>query len=740
MTDDNAKSSFVGQPRLLPYEPLPTSTSIRVLDISTELKINKKIACDIKVVDLDSTPDFCALSYTWGESGANPTDEQNPSVDEDSVHGGFEILCNGFPFQVTRNCYAYLVMLQRAKRFLSSSPTVQPELVQMMTVGLIWIDAICINQSSVEERSAQVRIMDRIYKQARKVVVWLGPSDSMTKPALNAIHTISNVSMDACKEVYGKSISNPKHYEKLGIPFISKEEWLAIRALYQRSWFSRAWTVQEYVLAREAVLQCGSIIVNFHGIPYAARITSLIGWDLAIQVLDVNDSTNTSSADLFCSNDVEKPVQEGRKLVKGLTFSYPILFLGYLQEIQTHPWNISSSKEQWESEDRVFPLQAALSAASHTSCLNPVDKIYSLLGLVPKASWKGLPIDYSASTVDVFVQATRALIRATSSLSLLSFVEDKAYRKIQSLPSWVPDYTAFRGIMPLDWGGHPGMHPVPGFRNAFFDASHGMPFSIGSAGDMLSRLSVSGIFVGTVERIAPFDPAALHKLEPLLDVITALPKNWLWRTIIGDEHIIDRDRGSSYQPALESDGKMFEQWLFDNVFSLLRKTQASLSDHTSEEERSQAIKYALREYTIYKSLIGSTFCPTRTQLVWFDWEEYSLKWIQEKEDLEEGHEVEGLKQPKDLDFRLLTKFMMSVDARMSERVLFTTQSRQLGAGIISMQENDEIWVLAGAKVPYMLRPNSGLEYELIGEAYVHNIMHGELVKERRNEIRDIVLI
>jgi len=38
----------------------------------------------------------------------------------------------------------------------------------------LWIDALCINQDDVLERNAQVAIMGRIYREAKKVLVWLG--------------------------------------------------------------------------------------------------------------------------------------------------------------------------------------------------------------------------------------------------------------------------------------------------------------------------------------------------------------------------------------------------------------------------------------------------------------------------------------------------------------------------------------------------------------------------------------
>jgi len=43
---------------------------------------------------------------------------------------------------------------------------------------MLWIDALCINQQSIEERNHQVLLMGKIYAGARKVIVWLGHGDT----------------------------------------------------------------------------------------------------------------------------------------------------------------------------------------------------------------------------------------------------------------------------------------------------------------------------------------------------------------------------------------------------------------------------------------------------------------------------------------------------------------------------------------------------------------------------------
>jgi hypothetical protein len=84
-------------------------------------------------VDLDSQPEYRALSYEWGSS--------TPTV---------TIQCNDSNFEVTTNLAAALHRLRKL-----DGPKI------------FWIDALCINQKDLEERNQQVAQMGRIYSQVR---------------------------------------------------------------------------------------------------------------------------------------------------------------------------------------------------------------------------------------------------------------------------------------------------------------------------------------------------------------------------------------------------------------------------------------------------------------------------------------------------------------------------------------------------------------------------------------------
>jgi len=84
--------------------------------------------------------------------------------------------------------------------------------------------------------------------------------------------------------------------------------------------------------------------------------------------------------------------------------------------------------------------------------------------------------------------------------------------------------------------------------------------------------------------------------------------------------------------------------------------------------------------------------------------------------------------------------MKAFEDRMREvkagRTMFRTKTNLLGMGPLSTQEGDEVWVLMGAKVPFVLRPvdngKAPKRYKLVGEAYVHGYMDGEILSEKRD--------
>jgi hypothetical protein len=72
------------------------------------------------------------------------------------------------------------------------------------------------------------------------------------------------------------------------------------------------------------------------------------------------------------------------------------------------------------------------------------------------------------------------------------------------------------------------------------------------------------------------------------------------------------------------------------------------------------------------------------------------------------------------------------------RMMFHTDTGFIGLGPRNMREGDEVCILQGGRVPYILRrvpseasegeSQSRDEWNLVGECYVSGIMYGELVE------------
>ncbi|CAN9170884.1 unnamed protein product [Alternaria alternata] len=203
--------------RATPYSvaPLdPGGREFRLIELwpSTEAE---SIKCVLRSYSMDDHyPAYVALSYTWG---------RKERYDDISL--------NGIRFSVGKNLWQFLHhMRMRDERII------------------LWIDAICINQSNVEERNHQVQMMRQIYSNAQSVSVWLGEADSW----------YSNVAMDYLAAQ--KALADKNH--KPG-RFWNQRQAKGVLALCERDYWRRIWIVQEIMLAREATIYCGSKCVSW---------------------------------------------------------------------------------------------------------------------------------------------------------------------------------------------------------------------------------------------------------------------------------------------------------------------------------------------------------------------------------------------------------------------------------------------------------------------------------------------
>lgn len=58
-----------------------------------------------------------------------------------------------------------------------------------MNKRVVWIDALYINQANIPEWNSQVRIIDKVYSGAERVLCWVGPAINRSNEALAALDT-----------------------------------------------------------------------------------------------------------------------------------------------------------------------------------------------------------------------------------------------------------------------------------------------------------------------------------------------------------------------------------------------------------------------------------------------------------------------------------------------------------------------------------------------------------------------
>jgi hypothetical protein len=101
--------------------------------------------------------------------------------------------------------------------------------------------------------------MSNIYKEAARVVVWLGPESESSTLAIKTLAFLGQqivMTMDKWTFTAPGATEIDWCYNRTPLPY-DKKTWRAINSLLQRSWFSRVWIVQEIQLAKDAILRCG---------------------------------------------------------------------------------------------------------------------------------------------------------------------------------------------------------------------------------------------------------------------------------------------------------------------------------------------------------------------------------------------------------------------------------------------------------------------------------------------------
>jgi ankyrin repeat protein len=150
---DTHLNSTIHGPTRFEYQPLRGLQSIRLIALEPAESFEAPVRCQIYQTNLATARSFEALSYVWGK-----------------VTNLVPIALNGHVTDITQSLWCILCRLRNNS-----------------ALRVLWIDALCINQEDIREKSHQVQMMREIYITAERVLVWLGEADIESHRVLQTV-------------------------------------------------------------------------------------------------------------------------------------------------------------------------------------------------------------------------------------------------------------------------------------------------------------------------------------------------------------------------------------------------------------------------------------------------------------------------------------------------------------------------------------------------------------------------
>jgi hypothetical protein len=352
-----------------------------------------------------------------------------------------------------------------------------------------------------------------------------------------------------------------------------------------------------------------------------------------------------------------------------------------------------------------FPLPFYLMFVQNLKCTNPRDKVFGILGLrrnvneqLPDLA-KLLQVDYNKSEQQVYQDAARYIIESQQSL-YICFGQPLASKSVQNLPSWVPDWsvrlkeapTAFLTV-------HYRLHNLlPWPVNIAFD--HNSMYTDGLSIDTISfatdtmscETPLPGIKQIILYLCSQVGVAPTGRVDPGLASLASIRYRQsvshedgqsifeaLWRTLIGNT--------ANFKPAHPTFVRHFE-----GLLDIIRlRERGIMFDRTNVNE------ITILDPDVERKLDSDII----SQLLW-------------RSALEKDS----------------GPFFLELVNTIQGRVFFTTSKGYMGFGAMGSKVGDEVCVLGGGNSPFILRSHDTY-FEMIGDSYLHGIMHGRILDRPR---------
>nr|AVY05527.1 heterokaryon incompatibility protein [Nodulisporium sp.] len=349
----------------LMYRPFSGAVPFRLLRLHPGKSGGQLIAELIPTSVDEADGQYEAISYTWG-----------------SPENLCCIICNDFNLKVQKNAFDMLLDLRQR-----DEPRV------------IWVDAICIDQSNVEERASQVSIMHHIYRRAKRVVVWLGKPDEYSSLAMSYAATLDVPKLIAEPQELG--LHGPLMRGKF-----TRESFTSSTLKERRSRVNiRPW---EAALCRHTCVVCGEQEVDWDNV-YA------LAWMITPRSVEVYPDYIPDNQNGTLNN------------------------LAAIQHIQRRRRQLFGDSH-WHEKGRtsMYPFSFCIADVGRFGATDPRDKMYALQCFAEDAN-EWFKVDYRVPWEILYTDIARRLLQQ----GILGFLKSagRARQKPNSiLPSWAPDF------------------------------------------------------------------------------------------------------------------------------------------------------------------------------------------------------------------------------------------------------------------------------------------------------------
>lgn len=362
------------------YQPIDGVHALRMLRICPTAP-GKPIHIEILHHNLSDLKHCKVLSYEWGQSPERHT-----------------FICQNGCLRVTTNLLHLLLRLRASGE-----------------MGLLWIDAICINQDDIAERGQQVALMRDIYQQASMVLIWLGDAIERTEEAFDTLRKLEDVfdgiprdllPADWAQRVPFGHYKAPKDIrggQKL-TELAEGASWPAVLDIFQRSYFTRVWILQEVVLSSYAIVMCGTKQIEWASF---SKSYSLL-WSCKFLRFGVHPRLYRAG-----NPDMVRHIEALKQYAKGSS--------GMVTRLS---WVLVMLRE-------------------FQGITNPRDRIYGLLGMPTTGVQHDIMVDYTKTQGEVYRDAAVSMVRLENDILFMIRIgicpRDRDVN-LNKVPSWVPNF------------------------------------------------------------------------------------------------------------------------------------------------------------------------------------------------------------------------------------------------------------------------------------------------------------